>query len=273
VSLGLAWHATADLPLRVDVNGRLLRMRVEGAGTPTVVLEIGLAGSLEEWAVVQREAAKFVRVVSYDRQGARQTALQMTGRDVATELHAALAKAGFSPPYLLVGQSFGGVYNRIFASMYPNEVVGMLLLDPSQEKFIEWMKAHHPTEEFSNRTFKNWPEATGVNATLDELRTSDPLPDVLIVVVTAAKPNPDKLWQEVRPVWAAAHDEWAKSLPQGRHVVTEQSGHGIHVEQPELVVELLREMVDRLRRQQPPAASSDTPTPASTPDAGSGSSR
>ena len=65
----LAQKAASDLPARVDGGGHLLRMRVEGSGSPTVVCEIGLGGALEEWAAVQPELAKLTRIVAYDRIG------------------------------------------------------------------------------------------------------------------------------------------------------------------------------------------------------------
>ncbi len=248
VSWRVARQAASDLPEQIDAAGRQMRLRVEGEGSPTVVLEIGLAGALEENAAVQRGVAQFTRVVALDRIGADHSQPVVTGRQIARELHAALENAHLPPPYVLVGQSFGGIYNRIFASRYPDEVAGLVLLDPAQEEFIAWMKEHYPKEEFSNKKFKNWPEATGVNATLVELKTAGPLPDVPVVVVTAAKPSSDRLSREVRPVWTSMHETWAKSLPHGRHIVTEQSGHGIHVEQPELVVQLVREVIEESRR-------------------------
>ena len=248
LSLLLALHTVKQLPVRVDDGGHLLRMRVEGEGSPTVVMEIGLGGPLEEWAAVQPEVAKFAHVFVYDRIGAHYTDQILTGRQIAGDLHAALANAQLPPPYVLVGQSFAGIYNRIFASMYPTEVAGMVLLDPAQEQFIEWMRIHHPDEEFSKKQHRNWPEATGVLPTLDELASGGPLPDVPVVVVTCARPSRDPLRTELLPIWTAMHDQWVQSVPHGRHVITEKSGHGIQVDQPDLVVDVIREVVEEVRR-------------------------
>jgi pimeloyl-ACP methyl ester carboxylesterase len=247
LSLQVARHAANDFPKRLEAGSHRLRVRVEGEGSPTVVMEIGLGGPLEEWAAVQPEVAKFARVVTYDRIGAHYTDQILTGREIAADLHAALAKAQLPPPYVLVGQSFAGIYNRIFASMYPTEVAGMVLLDPAQEQFIEWMRIHHPDEEFSKKQHRNWPEARGVLPTLDELASGGPLPDVPVVVVTCARPSRDPLWTELLPVWKAMHDQWVQSLPHGRHMITEKSGHGIQVEQPDLVVDVIREVVEAVR--------------------------
>ena len=246
-SFWLAERAVKNQPMRVEVEDRSLRMRIEGDGSPAVVLEIGLGGVLEEWAAVQPHVARFTKVVSYDRIGGLDEQSVMTGTQIAHDLHAALHKSGVEPPYVLVGQSFGGIYNRIFASLYPNEVAGMVLLDPSQEEFIAWIQLHHPKKSFSKKDVAGWPEGAGIWATLEELKSAGPLPDVPVTVVTGARPTNEPIRIEALPIWTKSHDDWVKSLPHGRHVLAPQSGHGVHVEASELVVDLIRGAVDEAR--------------------------
>jgi pimeloyl-ACP methyl ester carboxylesterase len=241
-SFGLADRAVDDLPVRIDVEGRLLRMRVEGQGSPTVVLEIGLGGPLEEWDMVQQAVARFTKVVAYDRVGAVDTKEMLTGEDIARELHAVLEKSGNKPPYLLVGQSLGGVYNRLFANLYPDEVVGMVLLDPTQEEFIDWMEVHYPKNKLSKSIGKNWAEGAGIWATMDQVRKASP-PDVPVVVVTGTKFIDDKMRIKTLPKWTEAHANWVNTLPNARHVLATESGHGVQIETPELIVDLIREVV------------------------------
>jgi pimeloyl-ACP methyl ester carboxylesterase len=243
----LADRAVRDMPTPVEALGHPLRLRVEGSGSPTVVLEIGLGGMLEEWAAVQPEVARFTRVAAYDRIGAGHYQPMLTGEEVARELHAALKSSGLEPPYVLVGQSFGGIYNRLFAAMYPGEVVGLVLLDPSQEEFMAWMMQHHPDKDIRSDDLKDWPEAAGIARTLSQLKAAGPLPDVPTILVTATRPSDDPLWAELLPVWKASHENWIKTVPQGRHVLAPNSGHGVHVEASELVIELIREIVLKAR--------------------------
>jgi pimeloyl-ACP methyl ester carboxylesterase len=49
------------------------------------------------------------------------------------------------------------------------------------------------------------------------------------------------------PVWLKAHQEWVRKVPDAKHVVTDRSGHGIVLQEPELVVEAIREMGERVR--------------------------
>jgi pimeloyl-ACP methyl ester carboxylesterase len=245
----LAQRAASDIPPRIDCgDGRSLRMRVEGKGSPTVVFEIGLGGALEEWAAVQPEIARTTCVVAYDRIGANHDDTQLTGREIAGELQQGLRAAGIQPPYILVGQSFGGVYNRVFASVYPQDVAGMVLVDPSQEDFIEWMETHHPDRQISRKDTVGWAEGAGIWATLEELKIVGPLPDVPTVVITGARPGRDPLRREVLPEWIRSHARWVRTRPQGRHLLVHNSGHGVHVEAPDTVVKVIREMVEQTRQ-------------------------
>jgi pimeloyl-ACP methyl ester carboxylesterase len=249
-SLALSKRAIDDMPTSIDVGGHWLRTKIQGTGSPAVVLEIGLGGPLEEWAVVQSEVARFTRVFAYDRIGANYRVPVLTGREIAADLHAALVKAQVPPPYVLAGQSFAGVYNQIFAQMYPDEVVGMVLLDLPTKRFADWIRVNHPEEDITLKRYPEWPEGAGILPTFDELLSGGSLPNVPVIVVTAARPLAEQkgFKAEVRPVWIASHEELAKQFPQGKHVITEKSGHGIQVEQPDLVVYLIRDVVEQSRR-------------------------
>jgi pimeloyl-ACP methyl ester carboxylesterase len=246
-SFWLADQAVNDLPARVDADGRQLRMRIEGEGSPTVVLEIGIGGPLEEWDMVQTDVANFTKVVAYDRIGAADTKTSLSGEEIARELHTALRNAGVEPPYILCGQSLGGVYSRLFASLYPTEVAGMVLLDPTQEEFVDWMDVHYPKRKLNERIVKNWAEGAGIWDTMDQVRASAPLPNVPVIVVTGTKFIDDELRIETLPIWAECHAKWVKALPQGRHVLAAESGHGVQIEAPALVVDLIREVFFKAR--------------------------
>jgi pimeloyl-ACP methyl ester carboxylesterase len=87
-----------------------------------------------DWANVQPEVANTTRVCAYDRAGTGWSEPGPEPRDprqIARELHALLGNAGIDGPYVLVGQSFGGLYVRMYASRYPKEVEGMVLVDAS----------------------------------------------------------------------------------------------------------------------------------------------
>src|SRR4051794_38164306 len=120
----------------VDVGGHRLHVYVQGAtsGSPTVILEGGAGLGSVTWGWVQPRIAETTRVVSYDRAGVGWSDRGPEPRDglqIARELHAALQAAGIEGPHVLVGHSFGGLYVRMFADLYPDEVVGLVLVDPT----------------------------------------------------------------------------------------------------------------------------------------------
>src|SRR6266478_8241280 len=109
----------------IDVGGWRLHLNcmdnTNGSG-PTVVMEIGAGGYSFDWGLVQPAVAGFARVCSYDRAGNAWSDFgprPRTMKQIAYELHTALVNAGIKAPYVLVGQSIGGLYVRVFAEQYP----------------------------------------------------------------------------------------------------------------------------------------------------------
>lgn len=118
----------------VNVGGRKMHIDCTGQGTPAVILDSGLGDTYISWRKVQPEIAKFTHVCSYDRAGlgySDPSARPRTSQVIAEELHALLEAARIAPPYVLVGHSMGGYDVRLFASLYRNEVSGMVLVDAS----------------------------------------------------------------------------------------------------------------------------------------------
>ncbi len=123
----------------VDVGGWRLHVNCAGSnknGRPTVVLESGAGDFSFDWSLVQPGISGFTRVCSYDRAGNAWSDLgprPRTMKQIAYELHTALMKSGNKGPYVLVGQSIGGLLMRTFANLYPKEVAGVVLVDSTHE--------------------------------------------------------------------------------------------------------------------------------------------
>jgi pimeloyl-ACP methyl ester carboxylesterase len=120
----------------VDIGGQRLHLNCTGRGTPTVLLESGLGDVSVIWSLVQPGVSAFTRVCSYDRGGYVWSDPGMRPRSfaqLALELHTALDRSGIAGPYVLVGQSYGGLVVRGFAAQHGREVVGMVLVDAVHE--------------------------------------------------------------------------------------------------------------------------------------------
>jgi pimeloyl-ACP methyl ester carboxylesterase len=117
-----------------QVDGRRLHLDCHGSGSPTVVVQAGLAGSSVAWARVAPEVARTTRICAYDRAGqgwSEEGTRPHDGLQAAQDLHALLEAAGEHGPYVLAGHSTGGTYSMTFAAEYPEDVAGMVLLDSS----------------------------------------------------------------------------------------------------------------------------------------------
>ena len=119
---------------KVSVGDHSLHIDCRGYGSPVVILESGLGGFSTEWQHVQERLSYRTRVCAYDRAGygwSDDGPLPRTATRNMRELRALLKAAGEQPPFLLVGQSYGGFVVRLFAEQYADEVSGVVLLDAS----------------------------------------------------------------------------------------------------------------------------------------------
>ena len=261
----------------VDVGGHRLHIWCTGAGTPPVLLESGLGGSSVDWGFVQPEVARFTRVCSYDRAGMGYSDPGPTPRTaarLARELAELVDRSGIAGPLVLVGASSGGLTVRVFASEYGERVAGLVLVDASHED-----QAHHVPQIASFvpflssvRAFRllgvsfGWSlsslapsvrgfahatmfraagyqaaanEITHIQESAEEVRASRRKLTMPVVVVTGAR-GADATWRELQ------RDQVGLS-ERGCQIVAEQSGHVVPIDQPEVIVDAIRAIVDAAR--------------------------
>lgn len=146
---------TAAMPGELyDVGGHRLHLDCTGTGSPTVVLLGGLGETSPSWARIAPAVATTTRVCAYDRAGqgwSEDSPDAADGTHTARDLHALLAAAGESGPFVLVGHSSGGVYALTYASDFPGEVAGMVLLDSSSPRQRELVPSFAVTSEIMRR--------------------------------------------------------------------------------------------------------------------------
>ena len=123
----------------VDVGGWRLHLNCTGqraAGAPLVILEPGIGDFSVEWSLVQPGVAKFARVCSYDRAGDGWSEMgphPRTFKQIVYELRTLLDRAGEKPPYVMVGQSYGGWLVRTYRASHPSDVAGIVLVDAGED--------------------------------------------------------------------------------------------------------------------------------------------
>ena len=241
-------------PGLVDVGGRLLYLTCQGAGNPTVVLEAGGMGNSDSWNPVQPDIAAFTRVCAYDRAGegysssvARHDSLEPMVRD----LHALLIAGDVGGPYVMVGHSFGGRLVPHFASLYPNDVAGMVLVDPGHEDFLakaEEVLTAGEWDEYVTASDGSVARMLAVQGT----SKLDPPGDFPLAVLSASGyiDHPgvaNAIDEKLHQVLVSLHKELAALSPDGTHITAENSGHGIQYDRPELVLGAIRQVVESAR--------------------------
>ncbi len=198
----------------VDVGGHSLHINCVGEGSPTVILESGSGATSVDWANIQPEVANTTRVCAYDRAGSGWSEPGPGPGDpqqIAGELHTLLGNAGIDGPYVLVGHSFGGLYVRMYADLYPNEVEGMVLVDsshPEQSKRSAEAQAASSAEEF-----RATPETSA-----QVLLSTQSLGDKPLAVITAG--------EQQEPIWFELQEELAALSSDSVHRVVEGATHG-----------------------------------------------
>jgi pimeloyl-ACP methyl ester carboxylesterase len=201
-------------------DGRHLHLQVQGLehDGPVVVLETGMGGFSAAWAWIQPTVAEHATVVSYDRPGLGWSDPSPNVPDaehVIDDLRSALDLAGLSGRgYVLVGHSLGGHYARVFAQAHPDEVAGMVLVDPSHERQTEAMG---PEAEGEVRQQELMLRAMQTASRLGLLRLHDPLaplladlPEPQLSQARAAQVTPD--------YFAAYRAEFAAMEDMGEHL-------------------------------------------------------
>ncbi len=269
-------------------GGRKMYLKCSGRGSPIVVLVGGLRASADDWSISNKskptvfsEVGKFTRVCACDRPGtpvgekpSRSDPVPQpsTAKDAVADLHALLSASGKAGPYVLVGHSYGGLIVRLYASTYPKDVSGLVLIDALSEGLQDaetpqqWAIQRKLIQNDDPENLALYPalERIDVDRSCDQIRSAPTLHPMPIVVLSADRPwRPQvpsmiaagKLPADIPPDFGyvtdaaqkKAQERLAKLVPNEKHITNTNSGHEIHKEQPQLVIDAIREVVEAVR--------------------------
>ena len=297
----------------VDIGGRRLHLVEAGQGSPTVIFESGIAASSLNWTALQAEVARFTRACAYDRSWLGWSDPAGTSRvasRLVEDLHSLLTRARVPAPYLLVGHSFGGLLVQAYAVKYPDQVAGLVLIDPlpaaewlntsqEQTRILRWGirlsrrgallarfgvvrislallsgggrripkfvarvtsgRAESTLSRLVGEVQKMPPEVWPMVRAhwcqpksfrgMAEYFTSLPASSAEAAAITALPPVPVSILSagNSTPAQLTERDAIASRSPHGKHIIVKDSGHWIHLDQPEVVLETIREVVESVR--------------------------
>jgi pimeloyl-ACP methyl ester carboxylesterase len=228
------------------------------------------------------EVAKFTRVCVYDRPGtvvggespsrSDPVSQPITAQDGVADLHALLNAAEEPGPYVLVGHSYGGLIVRLYASTYPQDVSGLVLIDAISE-FLQagltpeqrewWKPLRDPVTQEDIAAYEGI-ERPDFDRSFEEVRTATPLRPLPLEVLSADRPwgpqfpslidsgalpsdTPPDFGYVIDAAQKSAQEDLANLVPNAEHITETNSGHDIHNEQPQLVIDEIRQVVDAAR--------------------------
>ena len=239
----------------IDVDGRSIYLDCRGSGSPTVIFEAGLGGGADGWGPVFDGAAALTRTCVWERPGlGRSTSRGLhSGTETVADLRAALAGAGERGPYVVIAHSFGGVYARLFAAADP-EVRRLIMLDVYDPDLGLADDPSLPAETRAviRRSIVDQGASVQVVEQLDWLALLAELPRPTTTEALILSDNPRNSFDNADPaVTQAMVDAWYRAIarlyPNGKLEVLTNAGHFIHLDQPALVLERLRTVLDEVR--------------------------
>ncbi|MGD9920630.1 MAG: alpha/beta fold hydrolase [Pseudorhodoplanes sp.] len=228
------------------------------------------------------EIAKLTRVCAYDRPGtpvgekpsrSSPVAQPAMPADAAADLHALLTRAKVAGPVVLVGHSYGGLIARLYAGTWSNEVAGLVLVDALSEGLqdaqtpAQWAVQRKLMMGDMSEALKLYPtvELIDPDKSLAQMRGAPPMRAMPLIVLSADKPwgpqvpgmiaagiltkdTPPDAGYITDAAQKIAQAKLAALVPGSRHITKTDSGHEIHKEQPQLVIDAIREVVDAVRK-------------------------
>lgn len=233
---------------------------IKGTGSPTIIFESGLGTPLNNWDSIQTRISDNYKTISYDRKGiglSPATDKARTLENLVNDLDTVISQNEIDGPIVLVGHSLGGHIVRKYQQSFPSKVAGLFLIDPTNEYIYEEVfKQMSPESADSMKTawdnnFKNnsigvfneWKEVY----TIDQIMRKYPLPTDIPVTILASYQESTFLTKKNAEIKKEQFLDWKENKPNVKILNTTNSGHYIHLGEPEWVVSELENYLKSIK--------------------------
>jgi pimeloyl-ACP methyl ester carboxylesterase len=220
----------------VDVGGHTLHLVCQGSGSPTVLIEMGGGQKVTSWNGTQAEMAATNRTCVYERAGIGESEPgpePRTAEQIVDELESLITAAEIEVPLVLVSHSIGGMYAELFAAEHPDQVSGLVFIDPRTSEFqLGYRDLLTPEELEADQADIDavasepvGPEIVALDDSAEQVAAAGPLPDVPVIVLTAGITDPggnpavDTFWQETHQNLAAEVTNGEERVVQAEHEI------------------------------------------------------
>lgn len=238
------------------VNGSKIAYSQIGNGSPTVVFQAGLGDDKTVWKAVIHMLGPTVSIFTYDRPGYGESPATSVARDpcsIAREQRLLLENVGIKPPYILVGHSLGGLYEYVYAHLYPEDVAGIVLLDPTHPDHLRRMQEEVPatasvlkaTSKLFGTTMRH--EFDAQAQCLDMAVKDTPLQAPSQLLIRSEFQLVEK--GKFEAVIHSLAEDWQKLTGANRVEVVPKSGHYIQKDRPDAVIKAIRTLLTDAQKQ------------------------
>ncbi|MEI5907644.1 alpha/beta hydrolase [Bacillus spongiae] len=216
----------------------------------TIVFDSGFGWELGNWQPIREDVSKFANMFMYDRANvgkSEDTIQNKHSEQNIVNLRNLLQKVEIKPPYILVGHSYGGVNVRLYANTYPEEVAGVILIDSCHEdqnkKMVPLWTKELQEDYYSGFQFES--SLSEFEESLKQVRTVKSLGNIPLTVVTGGtQPHHTP---EAWAYWMTFQKDLAKLSSNSKHIIVDDAGHAVHVDNPKAVTKVIKEMVDEVK--------------------------
>ncbi len=230
----------------VDVGNYKLFTESIGEGNHTLVFESGLGDNYESWYKLL-SLSETNQVIVYNRAGYEPSEVANNDRNIiqlTEDLHQVIINKSKNDKVILVGHSLGGAIVRYYAVQHPEMVEALLFVDPSHEDYaiMTQVQEDNIAGYFNDQGLLHVAnEAEQMIENFEILGDLATLPNVPTIVLTSIK---DRENDDDKMNWVNAHSTLGEGVSDFTHVITENSGHYIQVEEPQLVFEAINALLN-----------------------------
>ena len=253
LAFSLVWITFSCSPLKnVKVEeryGKRIAYIKDGAGTPAIILESGFDAGMETWGGLIDSLSRHSMVYAYNRPGyGKSNKKDAPGsvKEIAQQLHANLIARNIAPPYVLVGYSGGALMINMFARLYPQEVAGVLMLEPTHPDLYDYLRENENVLydvlfDYIGKGQRRY-EFDIIKNVSEEFKNAPPFPNVPLTILMAGR-HSTLTSEALKEKTLEFHEDLKNMSPQGKRFMVDSNERWIHRNNPKLVEEYVYELL------------------------------
>ncbi|WP_242272910.1 alpha/beta fold hydrolase [Bacillus cereus group sp. BfR-BA-01310] len=215
---------------------------------PVIIMEAGYGDYSKAWDHIAEGLTEYGTVLTYDRAGlgkSGKSSKQRISSEMVKELRDYLKQSQLKPPYIFVGHSFGGINVRLFTAFYPEDTMGVVLVDSTPENYKEDFLPIM-SSEFQEAYYKQFIYESPYEEFMYSLgeagKHCKSMRDIPLVVLAAGK----KAFysQDAQMKWLQLQEELLQLSTNNKFIIAENSGHHIQKDEPHYVIDAVKWIID-----------------------------